>query len=132
MDYDSLITIFGQVVTKYLAVFCIVSILCWSAWSYLLQIKWQQILRDSAVYFLTISFLTVVLALRPVHADVSFWTPVSWFSFSMLLIMELLWISYMIEGMLQMMSQISLRKETAKQTISRRPNRLINTPYARK
>ena len=132
MDYDSLIAIFGQVVTKYLAAFCIVSILCWSAWSYLLQNKWQQIVRDSAVYFLTISFLTVVLALRPVHADISFWTPVSWFSFSMLLIMELLWVSYMVEGLLQLISQISLRKASEKKIVSRQSNRFINTPYARK
>lgn len=132
MDYDSLIFLFGQVVSKYLAAFCVVTVLCWSAWSYLMQNRWKQILRDSTVYFLTIAFLTVILALRPVQSDISLWTPISWFSFSMLLIMELLWISYMFEGLLLLVSHFSLRKAPKQRIHSSHANRLINTPYARK
>ena len=132
MEIDNVITILGLVVSKYFAAFCIISILFWSTWSYLMHSKWQQILRDSAVYFLTISFLSVILALRPVNADVDYWTPVSWFSFSMLFIMELLWLSYLVESLLQFITHISFHKSPKHGIMPDKSSRIINTPYARK
>jgi hypothetical protein len=90
----------GSWVSSYVAVFCLLSMLVWSAIAYLYTNKWHQIVRDCTIYFVTTGILTLFLTLSPTQPDIYLWKPITWFSFSMLLVMELLWIAFMIESLL--------------------------------
>ncbi len=84
-------------ITRYIAYFCLVTIVTWATVSYLWGKKWETPVRDSGIYLLTIGVLTLILALRPTKTDAIFWPPITWFSFTMLMVMELLWMSFLLE-----------------------------------
>lgn len=86
-------------ITQYMAVFSLITILGWALGSFLWMKKWERQVRDAGLYFLSIGMLTLLLAIRPaLESDAVFWSPIAWFCFSMLLMLELLWISYIIEN----------------------------------
>jgi hypothetical protein len=89
-------------VTKYIAVFCLATIIIWGAGMLFWSKKREQAIRDCATYLFIIGVLTVVLALRPHNINFFLWPPLAWFSIAMLMVMELLWIHYVIDGIFHM------------------------------
>ena len=132
MGYEEFVTILSHLVSRYIAVFCLASILCWAVGSYFLRPQWRRVVRDGAIYFFSIGILAGFLALNPLGSDIFFWAPLAWFSFSMLMIMELFWISYLLESLISYISHISLHKMPQQPISSMRTGRLSDTPYARK
>jgi hypothetical protein len=86
-------------VSQYIAGFCLVTIAMWAGAVYLWGKKWQRQVRDSGVYLLAIGTLTLALALRPEGGQLFFWKPVTWFCFTMLMILELLWMLFLVEAL---------------------------------
>ncbi len=85
-------------VTLYLAGFCLATIVLY-AWSQFLHAPhWQPAMRASVSYLAIIGGLTLALALRPAPSVApGVWEPITWFSFSMLLVMELLWLAFLLD-----------------------------------
>ena len=84
-------------VSYYLVGFSLLTIFLWAGRAFLWGAKWRTQLRDAVTYFATICVLALVLALHPENYDATFWRPISWFCFSMLLVVELLWISFLLD-----------------------------------
>ncbi len=84
-------------VSYYIAGFCLFTIFLWAGRSFLWGAKWRTQIRDAVTYFTTVSVLALILALHPENYDATFWRPISWFCFTMLLIVELLWISFLLD-----------------------------------
>jgi uncharacterized membrane protein len=82
-------------ITQYIAGFCLVSILVWGMLMYAWSKQGKDALRDAGIYLVSIGTLTLVLAMRPQQHEMLLWTSVTWFAFSMLMILELLWISFL-------------------------------------
>ncbi|HEX2951964.1 MAG TPA: hypothetical protein VHV83_20710 [Armatimonadota bacterium] len=109
MTYELFTQHIDSWVTQYIAVFCIITILIWGTCSYLLTEKWVKPVRDGAIYLAAIGALTLLLALRPAKTDIVLWAPLTWFSFSMLMVLELFWISYLTEGIIRAAQSIPAR-----------------------
>lgn len=90
------------IVAQYLAWFALGTMVAWAVSHYLWAVKWQRTVRDTVIYLLIVGSLTMTLALRPEKYDPVLWTPITWFSFSMLMIMECLWVSFLIEALLRL------------------------------
>lgn len=88
-------------VAHYLAAACLITIVIWASTSYLFVIKWTKTVRDAFSFCVGIGLPALVLAIRPVAEDASYWEPIVWFFFSMLLMFELLWITYLGEALVQ-------------------------------
>jgi len=84
-------------VTQYVAGFCLITIAAWACGMYVFAKKWEQPVRDAGVYFLTIGTLALILAIRPTTGDMMLWSPVVWFCFIMLMVTELLWVSFLFD-----------------------------------
>lgn len=97
MPFDLFTNVIFLWVSRYIAGFCLVSIVLWATGSYLWSRNWQQRVRDSGIFFLVVGVLTLLLLLRPEGTDAVLWPPITWFCFSMLIVMELLWISFLVE-----------------------------------
>jgi len=98
---DNLADIIFIWVARYIAAFCLVSVAVWGASMYLWVKDWQMRVRDASIYLFSIGVLTGVLALKPAKMDVYFWPPITWFSFTMLIVIELLWIAFLIEYLIR-------------------------------
>ena len=88
-------------VSHYLAAACLITIVIWASTSYLFIEKWLTTVRDASSFFACIGIPTLVLAFRPANMDASYWEPIIWFFFSMLLLLELLWIAYLSEAVIK-------------------------------
>jgi len=93
-------------ITQYISWSCLVSIIFWASGLFLWAKKWQRPVRDCSVYLVTIGVLTLVLMLRPSNHDVFLWSPLTWFCFTMLIIMELLWISFLFEALIRAVRKV--------------------------
>ena len=109
MTLEALADIIFIWVSRYLAGFCLVSIAVWGASMYLWGKDWHTKVRDAGIFLISIGVLAVVLAFRPqtVADEFWFWPPVTWFSFSMLIVLELLWIAFLIESIIRKFSAIA-------------------------
>lgn len=96
-------------VSQYLAIFCLFTVVAWGGGSYLFLVRWTKPVRDSITYFIIIATLALALALQHSKQDVLFWSSLSWFCFSMLLMFELLWLAYLTEGLLRKLTSLSGR-----------------------
>ena len=96
-------------VSRYIAIFCLLTLLAWGGGSYLFLDKWLKPLRDAATYFVTIGVLTLALAIHPIKLDVLFWPPLTWFCFAMLLVMEIFWLTFLIDALLRFLRSIPER-----------------------
>ena len=94
-----------NLVCYYLSSICIISIACWMIWAYTHSDKWKKIISDCVVYLVTILVsVSVMIIFRnvPAHHSVNpLFIGVAWFAFAMLLIMELLWLSYVLDNIVQ-------------------------------
>lgn len=109
MTLEALTTYLDVWVTQYLAVACLLSILLWTGVMYLKGQFWEKTVRDAALFLVSIGTLTLMLALRPTQTDAVFWNPLNWFCFTMLLMMELLWVSYLVDTAYQFARGMSMR-----------------------
>jgi len=98
VTFDSLTHSLYLWVTCYLSLFSLVSIACWAGAVYLWGQEWPRRVRDALFYLLMIGGLTLILALKPVHSDALLWSPLTWFSFTLLMVMESLWLAYLLEA----------------------------------
>jgi hypothetical protein len=97
MTYEAIIHGLDISITQYLAGFCLATLVLY-AWAQMHGARWQQAVRACGSYLLIIGGLTVILTLRPDAArDPGYWEPITWFSFSMLLVLELLWIAFLVD-----------------------------------
>lgn len=120
-------------VSQYLAIFCLASIGAWAGGLYAWAKHWEGPVRDAGMYMLTIGSLTLILALLPDHHDVIFWTPVVWFCFTMLLMFELLWLSFLADLLYRTVRDLptrSLQQKLAEGQQQRMRNN-ASTPYRR-
>ena len=85
-------------VSRYLPVFCLISIACWTTCVYLWGQDWQRRVRDSLSCFVMIGVLAGMLAVKPYQSDALIWPPLTWFCFTLLMVLELLWIAYLLEA----------------------------------
>ncbi|MHB9134433.1 MAG: hypothetical protein ACYDBB_25455 [Armatimonadota bacterium] len=123
MTYETFTQMCDIWITQYSAGFCLVSILLWALITYLKAEHWERTVRDCAVYFLLIGTPALLLAMRPQHPDFFLWSPLSWFSFSMLIVLELLWLSFMIDTILRTIQDIVARNQ---QQMREAPNPPLN------
>lgn len=85
-------------VTSYLAIFCLATLAAWIGGSYLWSRHWQKPVRDCISFLGAIGVLGGFMLFEPHTADPTVWSPLFWFSFTMLLVLELLWISFIAEA----------------------------------
>jgi hypothetical protein len=94
-----------NLVCYYLSSVCIISISCWMIWAYTHSEKWQKVIRDCTMYLVTIMVTgTVMILFRNLPVQQTghpIFIGIAWFAFSMLLIMELLWLSYAVDNIVQ-------------------------------
>jgi hypothetical protein len=109
MSLDNLADVIFIWVSRYIAALCLVSIAVWGASMYLWARDWHTKVRDAGIYLLSSGVLTGVLALKPEKMDAYFWPPIIWFSFSMLLVIELLWIAFLIEYIVRFFKSLAQR-----------------------
>ena len=83
--------------SRYIAGFCLVSIVVWGVGMYIWSKDWQSKIRDAGIYLGAIGVLVVVLALRPEKDAPLYWKAITWFSFSMLVVLEVLWLAFLIK-----------------------------------
>jgi len=107
MDYLALSTIIFIWIARFIAAFCLVSIAVWGAGMYLWARDWQVRVRDAGIFLLVIGVLTIILALKPAKMDAYFWPPLVWFSFAMLIVMELLWITFLVEFIIRLLKAMA-------------------------
>jgi hypothetical protein len=103
MQLDDLTQLIQTTVTHYLAFGVLISIAVWALAMLVFGRSSARQVRDCATYFVIISVLVLVLTLLPHHALSGFdpWEPLIWFCFTMLLIFELFWAAYIIEGVVR-------------------------------
>lgn len=109
MTPELISNIIGLWVSRYIALFCLLTLLIWGGGAYLLLDKWVKPVRDAAIYLGLIGVLTLVLALRPAKMDMLFWPPITWFCFSMLMMMELLWLTFLTDATIKGIRKFSER-----------------------
>ena len=85
-------------VTRYIAGFCLVSIALWGGGVLLWGKDSARRVRDSSIFLGAIGVLTLMLALRPDHAEALLWQPITWFCFALLVMLEFFWLSYLLEA----------------------------------
>lgn len=109
MSLEALADIIFIWVSRYIAGFCLVSIAVWGTGMYLWGKDWRKKVRDAGIFLVSIGALTVVLALRPTAQADQFWLwpPLTWFSFSMLIVLELLWVAFLIEGIVRKLGAVA-------------------------
>jgi len=107
-------------VSRYIAVCCLISIAMWGVGMYLWHREWRSGVRDALVYFLSIGGLTLILALRPEKTDTLLWSAVTWFSLTLLIVLELLWLSFLVELLLYALNTVRPRPRPPAQTTSPR------------
>jgi hypothetical protein len=115
-------------VSRYVATFCLVSITLWAVGMYLWGRDWPTRVRDAGIFFATIGVLTVILAFKPTKTDAFFWPPLTWFSFTMLLILELLWLEFLVESLLRTCTKLG-KAELPKDNTPRFPSRSTTAKY---
>jgi hypothetical protein len=128
MSIDLLTMQINLWVTHYIAVFCLLSIIAWSVGAYLCINKWRQVVRDCAIYFIMAGVLTLLQWLSPARTDVFFWKPITWFSFAMLMVFELLWIVFLIDNVFRGLQYLSKRLSPKSPSTSLR----ARTTYSRR
>jgi uncharacterized membrane protein YadS len=96
-------------VTQYAVLFCLLTIVAWGGSAFFLVSNWMKPLRDSVVYLLAIGLLALALSVRPNKLDSELWSPFCWFCFAMLMVLELLWISYLLESLLKLLHTLPAR-----------------------
>lgn len=89
-------------VTRYLAGLCLLTIAFWGASMYLWSKHWHTRIRDAGVYLGAIGILTLIMAMRPEKTS-GFWPPLIWFCFPMLIVLELLWLSFLLESIMNLL-----------------------------
>ena len=121
----------GLWVTQYLAIFCLVTLAAMAGGHYLLVRKADNRLRDFALYLGGIGALCLLLTVMPVRGDSLLWPPLAWFCFTMLLMLELLWIAFMVETLVRF--TLGLYARFAHRAVEKAPRvpHPGGTPYAR-
>ncbi len=129
--FDEVAKTLGVWVSQYLAIFSLVSLVVIAGARYLWVKGPDNRVRDLIMYLASISVLTLVLAFSPSHTDSLLWPPVVWFCFAMLLMMELLWIAFMVEAVLRMV--MGLPGWLTQKAVGEVPpiRRHSGTPYSR-
>ncbi len=127
--FEEVAKILGIWVSQYLAVFCLATLVLMAGGRYLWVKSPDSRVRDLIMYLASISVLALVLAFSPSHTDTLLWPPVIWFCFTMLLMMELLWIAFLVEALVRMVMGIPgwLTQRTAPEP----PDHPNGTPYSR-
>jgi len=97
--------------SRYIAGFCLLSIVVWGVGMYIWSKDWQSKIRDASIYLVTIGALTVVLALRPEQDVPLHWKAITWFSFSMLAVLEVLWLAFLIRSISVAISQATQEEQ---------------------
>lgn len=124
-------------VTQYLALFCIATIAAWAGGMFAWAKHWETAVRDGGLFILIIGSLALILALVPQTSDVHLWMPVNWFCFTMLLMFELLWLSFLGDMLVRALRDLpgrTLQQKLAdgqQQRLCNRTKRLQATPYKR-
>ncbi len=94
-----------NLVCYYLSSLCVISITCWMIWAYTHNEKWQKVINDCIMYLITIFIsATVMIVFRnlPGHqVSHPLFMGIAWFAFAILLIMEMLWLSYAFDNIMQ-------------------------------
>ncbi|MHB9025381.1 MAG: hypothetical protein ACYC7E_14630 [Armatimonadota bacterium] len=88
-------------ISQYLAGLCLVSIAIWCFVHFLRNPKWEQPVRDAAMSFAVIGVLTVFQTLRHQNVVIFSWPPLNWFCFTLLVLLEIFWISFLLDNLLQ-------------------------------
>ena len=109
MSIEMLPILISAWVSCYLALFTLLSLLLWGVGAYLFLNKWHQVVRDSSLIFIAAGVLALLLYLCPTQPDIYLWKPLTWFSFAMLLVLELFWIAYLIDHLVRYLSKIPAR-----------------------
>src|SRR3990172_5983369 len=109
MSLDILADVIFIWVSRYIAAFCLVSIAVWGASMYLWAKDWHTRVRDAGIYLISTGVLTGILALKPTKMDAYFWPPITWFSFTMLIVIELLWIALLAEYLARVIKSLLKR-----------------------
>ncbi|HEY3379759.1 MAG TPA: hypothetical protein VGL77_19970 [Armatimonadota bacterium] len=131
MTPELLTQIIDTWVTQYLALFCLMTIIFWAVGAYLFLPRWNACVRDALIYLVSISIIAIFLALRPGGKDTLFWAPLTWFGFSMLLVLELLWLAYLIEGIVRAIIAL-FKRMSAQPAHPAQPPRPRTTSYSRR
>lgn len=100
MTFEALTSVIDVWVTQYVAVFCLTTLVMMALGRYLVLRRWDTATRDFGLFLASISSLTFVLLIAPQQGSL-LWPPVTWFCFTMLLVMETLWVANFIERIIR-------------------------------
>ena len=127
--FEEIAKTFGIWVSQYLAIFCLATLVLLAAGRYFWVKGPDSRVRDLIMYLASISVLALVLAFSPSHTDSLLWPPVIWFCFTMLLMMELLWIAFLVEAVVRMV--MGIPGWLTQKTTPEPPHRPSGTPFSR-
>jgi hypothetical protein len=110
MELETVNQIILACVTRYIAIGALITIAMWAVSLLLFTKSPAAQVRDCALYFVVIGTLTLILALLPNRplGSYTFWEPLIWFCFTMLLVFELFWVAYVVEGLWNAVKLINL------------------------
>jgi hypothetical protein len=113
MDPEELSQLALKLVSRHFAIGCLITIAIWGLGVFIFDRNGKKRVRDALVYFLLIGSTATVLAFRPPGIPTSFsvWEPITWFCFTMLLIFELFWTTYVLEGIYRALQHLFARRD---------------------
>jgi hypothetical protein len=97
MSLLALLAAINAWVCQYLAAFCLLTLGVAIAGRWHTFKRWDAITRDFTLCLASIAMLTLLLATVPRSSASVLWPPITWFAFTMLLMMELLWTVFLLE-----------------------------------
>ena len=104
--FDSILNVW---IPQYGAMISLVSILAWMAWARRNDPNWEQVRRDCTKYIVTITVpALVVILVHQLPADIldsPFIASLTWFCTALLLIIELLWLSFLFDRFVAMLNR---------------------------
>lgn len=125
--WDTLPDLLFLFFSRYLAGFSMLSVLTWVVIVYLRRKDNYTAIRDGINYILAIGLLATVILLLPRESYSIIWQMILWFTFTVLLVLELLWLAYLLVSLIHLAKSVGIRRDNQGLSASNNPS----TPYSR-
>ena len=127
ISWDALPDLLFLFFTRYMAGFSLISVLIWVIVVYTRHKENFTAIRDGINYMVAIGLLATVILLLPRESYFFVWQMILWFTFTVLLVLELLWLAYLLVSLIHMAKAVGIRRDNHSLSTSNNPS----TPYSR-
>ncbi len=126
-SWDALPDILFLFFSRYMAGFSLLSVLAWVVVAYLRHNENKSAVRDGINYMVAIALLASAILLLPRESYLLAWQMILWFSFTVLLVLEILWLAYLLISLVDMAKSAGIRRINNELA----PTQNNQTPYSR-